>query len=74
MGNRARCAIKWSPMNARGLRHVGILLGIYLAYILYPLFDEWRQRRLDKRRLRKMREHFAKGRRWDVAKGEWIDE
>jgi hypothetical protein len=26
------------------------------------------------RRLRKMRENPAKGRRWDVAKGEWIDD
>jgi hypothetical protein len=52
----------------------GIFLGIYLAYILYPFFHEWQQRRLDEKRLRKMREDFAKNRRWDVAKGQWIDE
>jgi hypothetical protein len=28
---------------------------------------EWQQRRLNKRRLRTMRENFAKGRRWDVT-------
>jgi hypothetical protein len=40
----------------------------------YPFFEEWQQRRVDNRRLRKMREHFAMGRRWDVTKGERIDE
>lgn len=52
----------------------GFFLGIYLVYLLYPLVEEWRQRRLDEKRLRKMREDFAKRRRWDVAKGQWIDE
>jgi hypothetical protein len=52
----------------------GFFLGIYLVYLLYPLIEEWRQRRLDEKRLRKMREDFAKRRRWDVAKGQWIDE
>jgi hypothetical protein len=51
----------------------GLLVGIYLAFALYPFFYEWRQRRLNKTRLHTMREHAAKGRRWDVAKGEWID-
>jgi hypothetical protein len=45
-----------------------------LAYLIYPLVEESRQRRLDKKSLRKMRAHFAKGRRWDVTKGEWTDE
>jgi len=45
-----------------------------LAYLIYPLLEEWRQRRLDKKRLGKMRAHFAKGARWDVTKGEWMDE
>jgi hypothetical protein len=52
----------------------GFLLGIYLAYALYPYFYEWRQRRLNNDRLKKMREDFAKGRRWDVTKGQWTDE
>ena len=41
----------------------GFILGIYLAYLIYPLFEEWRERRLNKKRLSKMRVHFAKGRR-----------
>jgi hypothetical protein len=53
---------------------VGLLLSIYLVYVLYPFFYEWRQRRLNKTRLRAMREHAAKGHRWDVAKGRWIDD
>jgi hypothetical protein len=52
----------------------GLLVGIYLAYVLYPFIYEWQQRRLNKERLRKMRENFAKGRRWDVAKGGWLDD
>jgi hypothetical protein len=52
----------------------GFLLGIYLAYALYPFVYEWQQRRLNKRRLRVMRENFAKGRRWDTVKGQWIDD
>jgi hypothetical protein len=52
----------------------GLLIGIYLAYVLYPFIYEWQQRRLNKTRLRKMRENFAKGRRWDVAKGGWLSE
>jgi hypothetical protein len=51
----------------------GLLVGIYLAFALYPFFYEWRQRRLNKMRLHTMREHAAKGHRWDVAKGEWKD-
>jgi hypothetical protein len=52
----------------------GLLIGIYLAYVLYPFMYEWQQRRLNKRRLRTMRENFAKGRRWDVTKGGWLDD
>ena len=36
--------------------------------------QEWEQRQADKKRLAKMREHHAKGRRWDVTRGEWIDQ
>jgi hypothetical protein len=50
----------------------GFWLGIYLALALYPFVYEWQQRRLNKSRLRTMRENFAKGRRWDTAKGQWI--
>jgi hypothetical protein len=60
--------------HARGLRHGGTAFGIYLVYVLYPFFYEWRQRRLNKTRLRTMREHAAKGHRWDVAKGGWKDD
>jgi hypothetical protein len=52
----------------------GFLIGLYIAILIYPFFEEWQQRRVDKRRLRKMREHFAMGRRWDVTKGVRIDE
>jgi hypothetical protein len=52
----------------------GFLIGLYIAMIIYPFLEEWKQRRVDKERLAKMREHHATGRRWDVAKGQWIDE
>jgi predicted PurR-regulated permease PerM len=26
----------------------GFILGIYLACLIYPLFEEWRERRLNK--------------------------
>jgi predicted PurR-regulated permease PerM len=52
----------------------GFLIGLYLAIIIYPLLEEWRQRQSDKRRLTKMREHHARGRRWDSTKGQSIDE
>ena len=52
----------------------GFLISLYIAILIYPFFEEWQQRRVDKRRLRKMREHFAMGRRWDVTKGVRIDE
>jgi hypothetical protein len=51
----------------KGLRHVGIYSRHLFGVSDLPLFEEWRQRRLDKKRLRKMRAHFAKGRRWDVT-------
>jgi hypothetical protein len=52
----------------------GFLIGLYLAMIVYPLFQEWRQRRHDKKSLERMRKHFASRRRWDVLKGQWIDD
>lgn len=52
----------------------GFLIGLYLAMIFYPFFEEWRQRRADKVRLAKMRMHQAMGHRWNVAKGQWSDE
>jgi len=51
----------------------GFLIGLYLAMILYPLFQEWRQRRHDRKSLERMRKHFASRRRWDVLKGQWTD-
>ena len=52
----------------------GFLIGLYLAMILYPLFQEWRQRRPDRKSLERMRKHFASRRRWDVLKGQWTDD
>jgi hypothetical protein len=52
----------------------GFLIGLYLAMLIYPFIEEWQQRRADKGRLAKMREYHATGRRWDVTKGQWIDE
>jgi hypothetical protein len=54
--------------------HVGFLIGLYIAMIVYPVLDEWQQRRRDKKLLRKLRLHHAKGHRFDATKGEWIDE
>jgi predicted PurR-regulated permease PerM len=52
----------------------GFLIGLYLAMIIYPFLEEWQQQQADKKLLAKMRERHATGRRWDVSKGEWIDE
>jgi hypothetical protein len=52
----------------------GFLIGLYIAMIIYPFFEEWQQRRIDKGRLAKMRAHQAAGRRCDVAKCQWVDE
>jgi hypothetical protein len=52
----------------------GFLIGLYLAMMIYPFFEEWHQRRIDKRHLTRMRAHRATGHQWDVAKGQWIDE
>ena len=52
----------------------GFLIGLYIAMIVYPFYEEWQQRRADKNRLAKMRMYHAAGRRFDVAKGQWIDE
>jgi predicted PurR-regulated permease PerM len=30
----------------------GFLIGLYIAILIYPFFEEWQQRRVDKRRLR----------------------
>ena len=29
----------------------GVLVGIYIIYVLYPFFEEWQLRRADRRRL-----------------------
>jgi hypothetical protein len=52
----------------------GLFLGIYLAFAVYPFYYEWQQRRLNNARLKRMREDFARRRRWDVAKGQWTDD
>jgi hypothetical protein len=52
----------------------GFLIGFYLAMMIYPFLEEWQQHQADKRRLAKMREHHAKGRRWDTTKGQSVDE
>ena len=51
----------------------GFLIGLYIVLIIYPHFQEWRQRRVDKASLAKMRKHHSAGHRWDVRKGQWID-
>ena len=51
----------------------GFLTGIYLVFIIYPIVEDWRQRRHDKKRLAEMRNHFAKNHHWDAARGKWID-
>jgi hypothetical protein len=48
-------------MNARDCVMWGFILGIYLAYLIYPLFEEWRQRRLDKKTLEKDAGTFRQG-------------
>ena len=45
--------------SARGDAHVGLLIGLYIAMLVYPFFEEWQQRRVDKERLAKMRKHHA---------------
>ena len=47
----------------------GFLIGLYLAMMIYPFLEEWQRRQADKRHLAKMREHHARGRRWDTTKG-----
>ena len=44
------------------------------AAVAFVGYGAPRDRRLNKRRLRAMRENFAKGRRWDTVKGQWIDD
>jgi hypothetical protein len=51
-----------------------IFAGIALWAILYPMTQEWLQRRTDKKRLADMRKHFSMRHRWDALKGRWIDE
>ena len=51
----------------------GIFAGITLWIIVYPVFEEWRQRQLDKKRLADMRRHFSMKHRWDALQGRWID-
>ena len=51
----------------------GFLIGLYIVLIVYPYFQEWRQRRADRTRLASMRKHYAAGHQWDVRKGQWID-
>jgi hypothetical protein len=51
-----------------------IFVGASLVYILYPIIEEWRQRRLDEKRLASMRRHAALGHHWDPARGRWADD
>jgi len=54
--------------------HVGISHRPLSGMIIYPLFQEWRQRRHDRKSLERMRKHFASRRRWDVLKGQRSDD
>jgi hypothetical protein len=51
----------------------GLFLGVSLAFILV-FYEEWQQRRLNKKRLSEMRTKFKVGRHFDVTKGEWSDD
>jgi len=37
----------------------GFLIGLYLAMIIYPLFQEWRQRRHDRKSLERNEKAFC---------------
>jgi hypothetical protein len=52
----------------------GIFAGITLWVIAYPFFEEWRQGRLDRKRLADMRRHFSLKHRWDSLQGRWMDD
>jgi hypothetical protein len=51
----------------------GFLIGLYIALIIYPYLQDWQERRANKAALASMRKHHAAGHRWDVRKGQWID-
>jgi hypothetical protein len=61
-------------LEREALQMWGFLIGLYIAMIVYPFFEEWQQRRVDKSRLAKMRMYHATARRFDAAKGQWIGE
>lgn len=48
-----------------------VLLGISLALVGFEVFDEWRERRLSRKRLANMRALAAAGRPWDALRGRW---
>ncbi|MDB5608497.1 MAG: hypothetical protein JWP25_5397 [Bradyrhizobium sp.] len=50
-----------------------IFVGASVVFILYPMIEEWHQRRLDVKRLALMRRHAALGHHWDAARGRWTD-
>jgi hypothetical protein len=37
----------------------GFSIGLYIAMLVCPFFEEWQQRLVDKERLAKMRKHHA---------------
>lgn len=41
--------------------------------LVETVFEEWRQRRLNKIYLVEMRQNLKVGRHWNVAKGQWSD-
>jgi hypothetical protein len=63
----------WSDYRSED-RMWEIFAGIALWAILYPMTQEWLQRRTDKKRLADMRKHFSMRHQWDALKGRWIDE
>jgi hypothetical protein len=48
--------------------------GASIVCIVYPMVEEWLQRRRDVEHLAAMRKHAALGDHWDVARGRWIDD
>jgi hypothetical protein len=51
-----------------------IFVGASIVCSIYPIVEEWLQRRRDVNHLAEMRKHAALGDHWDVARGQWTDD
>ena len=52
----------------------GLFVGVSLAFVLHSFYEGWQQRRLDKKHLIEMRKNVHIGRRWDIARGKWLED